>query len=205
MHLELNLKSTVEICYSIMKPRIARILRIFWIWIHAPFLAPQKLQKAPVLIRKIREIRGSPNLEARQNSVFWLKSLTLLGCFALASCSWLGWGKKKTHPEPPVATATLVGRVASIQPDRRFVLVQSYGKWQVATGSILITSGPDARSANLLATGESLDQFAAADLQSGTVEVGDAVLLPPPISKKIPPTTPELPKIQQPTQAIKTP
>lgn len=132
--------------------------------------------------------------------------LTLLGlgCLALVSCSWLGLGKK-SKPDPPPPQPTLVGRIASIPSERRFVLIQSYGKWTVPTGSVLISSGLDARSANLLATGESLGQFAAADIQSGSVEVGDAVLLPPPISKKIPPIPPDPPPTQPPNPAIKPP
>ena len=69
----------------------------------------------------------------------------------------------------------LVGRIASIPPDRKFVLIQSYGTWTVPTGSILTTHGPNQRAANLLATGEKLGQFAAADVKSGTLEVGDGV------------------------------
>lgn len=69
----------------------------------------------------------------------------------------------------------LVGRVASIPADRTFVLIQSYGTWNVETGSILTTQGPEGRSANLLATGEKLGQYAAADIRTGTLEVGDGV------------------------------
>ncbi len=69
----------------------------------------------------------------------------------------------------------LVGRIASIPADRKFALIQSYGTWNVATRSILTTQGPEGRAANLLATGEKLGQYAAADIQSGTLEVGDGV------------------------------
>ncbi len=69
----------------------------------------------------------------------------------------------------------LVGRIASIPQQRKFVLIQSYGTWKVPAGSVLTTQGPDGRAANLLATGEQLGQYAAADLRSGSVEVGDGV------------------------------
>ena len=45
----------------------------------------------------------------------------------------------------------------------------------IETGTILTTRGENDRTANLLVTGESLGQFAAADLKSGALEVGDAV------------------------------
>lgn len=87
---------------------------------------------------------------------------------------------KATDPEPPqVERAKLVGRIASIPADKRFVLIQSYGKWNLGSGQILTTHGPDERSANLRTTGESLGEFAAADLQSGLVEIGDAVYSQP--------------------------
>lgn len=86
---------------------------------------------------------------------------------------------KSTKPAEPAAPTTeapqLIGRIASIPADQRFVLIQTYGRQTIKTGSILTTRGPEKRSANLLATGESLGQFTAADIQSGSVEIGDAV------------------------------
>lgn len=78
--------------------------------------------------------------------------------------------KKEEAPKP-----RLVGRVASIPADRKFILIQAYGVWNIETGAILTTQGPDGRTANLRATGEKLGQFAAADIQSGTLEIGDGV------------------------------
>ncbi|MEI6674265.1 MAG: hypothetical protein WCO57_03710 [Verrucomicrobiota bacterium] len=113
--------------------------------------------------------------------------LVVLGCGCLISCAWLG-PKKKPASKDPVPQPKLVGRIASTPADRRFVLIQSYGKWTVETGSVLVARGPDERTANLLATGEVLGQFAAADLQSGTLEVGDAVFLLPPATHNTPKT-----------------
>jgi hypothetical protein len=100
-------------------------------------------------------------------------------CLGFLSCGTL----KSTKPEKPdtdkkpVVTEgpKLVGRVATIPADRRFVLIQSYGKWEMEAGAILTTRGPDERAANLRVTGEKLGEFAAADLQSGLVEKGAAV------------------------------
>lgn len=93
-----------------------------------------------------------------------------LACFAVISCA-----TKEPEEKPKAEPPQLVGRIASIPADRRFVLIQSYGKWTAEPGTILTTRGADQRSANLLVTGEALGQFAAADLQSGQVELGDAV------------------------------
>lgn len=71
----------------------------------------------------------------------------------------------------------LVGRVANVPADKRFILIQSYGDWKVASGTVLIAHGTDGRTANLLATGEVMGQYAAADVQSGEVRSGDGVYL----------------------------
>jgi hypothetical protein len=100
----------------------------------------------------------------------WIATAALIGCSSLTPEK-----SDKTKEKPAAEAPKLVGRIASIPPDKRFVLIQSYEKWNIEAGTILTTRGTEDRTANLLATGESLGQFAAADLQSGIVEVGDAV------------------------------
>lgn len=81
-----------------------------------------------------------------------------------------------TPPEKPKKDQIrLVGRIASVHKNPDFALIQSYGTWTVPTGAILATSGTDGRAANLKVTGEKTGQFAAADIQSGTLEIGDSV------------------------------
>ena len=133
----------------------------------------------------------------------FLRLAALLGAaLALSSCGVFKSRKPaETKDKPQSEAPKLIGRIASIPADKRFVLIQSYEKWNVETGTILTTRGPDDRTANLLATGESLGQFAAADLQSGLVEVGDAVYsrhVPKPTAPPAEPDTiPELPENQQ--------
>ncbi len=101
------------------------------------------------------------------------------GCIFLTACGSFATGKppekNQKKPEPASAAPRLVGKIASIPADKRFVLIQSFGKWNIETGSILTSRGAEERTANLLATGETLGEFAAADVQSGLVEVGDGV------------------------------
>ena len=92
----------------------------------------------------------------------------------LASCG----GKPEEEPKGKAAALTsprLVGRIASIPAERNFALIQAYGTWETETGTILTTQGPEGRTANLKVTGEKLGQYAAADIQSGTLEIGDGV------------------------------
>lgn len=134
--------------------------------------------------------------------------LRIIACalIVLPGCALHGEkDKAKTDTPEPSNDPKLVGVIASIPADRKFVLIQSYGKWKVETGTILTTRGAEHRSANLVVTGETLGQFAAADLQSGSVERGDAVYsrhTPKPVepAAEAPPTEgpttadPELPK-----------
>ncbi|NJM36724.1 MAG: hypothetical protein HC845_01960 [Akkermansiaceae bacterium] len=56
--------------------------------------------------------------------------------------------------KPKVEPPKLVGKIASIPADKRFVLIQSYGKWSCEAGQILTTRGAENRTANLRVTGE---------------------------------------------------
>lgn len=107
-----------------------------------------------------------------------MKVRLLFGVFVVLGICGCGlkWQKPAIEKsEKPTDGPQLVGRIASLPPDKRFALIQSYGKWLVETGRILTTRGPGDRTANLLVTGESLGEFAAADVQSGQVKVGDGV------------------------------
>lgn len=79
--------------------------------------------------------------------------------------------EKKTSPN----VSRLIGRVASMPMDKRFVLVQTYEPSSFEAGAILTTRGDGERTANLKVTGEKLGQFLAADIQAGEIEVGDGV------------------------------
>lgn len=103
-------------------------------------------------------------------------------CLALCACSVFKPGKPDADTVAPAKVPEgpeLVGRIASIATERRFVLIQSYGPWKREAGAVLTTRGDEDRVANLLVTGESAGLFAAADIQSGIVEIGDAVYAPP--------------------------
>jgi hypothetical protein len=97
----------------------------------------------------------------------------LISLLFLSSCA-----DKADETPPPTEKkdqARLVGRIASIHKNPDFALIQSYGVWNVPTGAILATIGLEDRAANLKVTGEKTGQFAAADIQSGTLEIGDSV------------------------------
>ena len=119
----------------------------------------------------------------------WLLSCVLLGL--LISCAKKPEVKPVAEKKPEGDGPMLVGRIASVPADRTFALVQAYGKWRVETGAILTSSGPAARAANLRVTGEKLGQYAAVDIQSGTLEVGDGVFTTQAIPEEKAPEVPE--------------
>lgn len=101
----------------------------------------------------------------------------VLGVSLLTSCSLFnGTGEQPVESE---SAPRLVGRIDSVPAGEDFVLIQSYGPWRVAEGSILTGSGSDGRTSNLVVTGEKLGQHAAADVRSGVAKVGDSVYYRP--------------------------
>lgn len=117
-------------------------------------------------------INRQSNRSIKRVYLYTSLSLSLI-LFFLSSCA------DKPAPAPPEKPKKdqirLVGRIASVHKNPDFVLIQAYGTWTVPTGVILATSGTDGRAANLKVTGEKTGQFAAADIQSGTIEIGDSV------------------------------
>lgn len=101
----------------------------------------------------------------------------------LPSCATKSEPGNAEPDSPKKQSAHIVGRIASISSDRTFVLIQAYGSWNIPTGTILISQGSEGRTANLRVTGEKLGQYAAADLQSGNLIAGDAVIHRPALTK----------------------
>jgi hypothetical protein len=105
-----------------------------------------------------------------------VKPLLLLASLVLSSCSLFSDGEA---PEVSETKPRLVGRIASIPDAGDFVLIEAYGKWSVPEGGLLSGIGSEGRTSNLVATGERLGQFSAADIRSGVAKVGDSVYYRP--------------------------
>lgn len=108
--------------------------------------------------------------------VWMIAALIALG---LSNCGLFREKEKKEVKKDEKSESKLVGRIASISADKKFVTIQSYGSWQVPAGSVLTTLGADQRASNLRCSGEKLGQFAAADIQAGLPLAGDAVFYSP--------------------------
>jgi hypothetical protein len=104
--------------------------------------------------------------------------LFVISC-AVTACAHKTDGQDKEKSKVKQEGPKLVGRVQSRAAGKNFVLIESYGKWAYDEGVNLYTYGPDGRTAALVTSGEKLGQFAAADVSSGQVEIGDAVYYRP--------------------------
>jgi len=121
---------------------------------------------------------GDPEHVAAMNrALIWI--IAALLALGLSSCALFRMKEKKDVKKDEKSQSKLVGRIASISADKKFVTIQSYGSWQVPAGSVLTTLGADQRASNLRSSGEKLGQFAAADIQAGLPLTGDAVFYSP--------------------------
>lgn len=120
----------------------------------------------------------------------------------LPSC---GLFKKKPKPSERNRNVRLAGRVYKVDEKSRFVLIRRYGPWRVSEGEVVESRG-EGRTASLLPTGERLGEHVAADIRSGTADIGDGVYIRKIFTTKMPeisassegPANPD--KLPQPTQ-----
>ncbi len=77
--------------------------------------------------------------------------------------------------EEPRYLLTAVGQVNSYEKESGIILVRTYGKIGEGEGTAFISSGPSGSSGNLKFTGQKNHLFAAAELQTGTLEPGDLI------------------------------
>lgn len=105
--------------------------------------------------------------------------MLLVPLLALLSSSCFLFKSKEELPEDSKTKPRLVGRVAQIPSGSDFLLIESYGAWEVPDGGLLSGVGTEGRTSNLVATGEKLGQYAAADIRSGLAKIGDSVYYRP--------------------------
>lgn len=101
-------------------------------------------------------------------------SLSLTGCGLFGGKPELEPTEQKKPSQP-----RYIGQITSIHAAQGFVLIRRSPGVTLVPSTILISRGPGGpkqqRVANLRITGESLGQMAAADIQSGSPQVGDSV------------------------------
>ena len=101
----------------------------------------------------------------------------MLVAFSMGACGW--FGEEEEEKEVSKTAPRLVGRVASIHESEGFVLIENFRSLTLGEGLLLSTRGEEGRASTLVVSGEKMGRYAAADLKSGTLEVGDEVYARP--------------------------
>jgi hypothetical protein len=117
--------------------------------------------------------------------------LLILIALSLASCAWLGRGKKARRDAEERARAASrpvsVGRVALVNASEHFALIEADLAQVPASGTKLRTYSGGVLSSELRATGVRRRPFLVADLVSGVPAKGDLVVQPAPEEPAPPP------------------
>ncbi len=106
--------------------------------------------------------------------------------FGLTSCSSISSPEKSEasseklseavpEQQPALERYQTVGRIASVNQEEKFVLVQQYARTTLPEGSTLSSFGANGERSNLRVSGEKMGLFSVADIRSGTARVGDPV------------------------------
>lgn len=113
--------------------------------------------------------------------MIWYRIVLVGWLLAVVSCGLFGEKEEEDELGPEAASAPkLIGRIASINEPQRFVLIEGYGEWKLGEGLLLSSfGGENERSGSLIASGERMGRYAAADWKSGQLEVGDLVYARP--------------------------
>ncbi len=95
----------------------------------------------------------------------------------LTSCTKNEPDVEEEKPAPKITPQRqVVGRIASVAKNDRFVLIQKYGPGLLPPNFLYQSQGADGRTASLRPSGERVRDFYAADLISGSPQKGDAVI-----------------------------
>ncbi len=101
------------------------------------------------------------------------------GILLISSCAGSKVEEVKKVEEPD--RDVLVARVASVNKEQNYVLIQRFGRLVIPEDSVLYALGSRVETggsaASIKLTGEKLGQFLAADVLMGELVVGDAVYL----------------------------
>lgn len=94
----------------------------------------------------------------------------ILVCLALSGCALFG---KKKKPIPAATLPTFLGRVAMVDTEHRFVLLDSGAAAALAPGTQVVTFRDKRRTAVLRTTGESQPPYVALAILVGEPALGD--------------------------------
>lgn len=106
-----------------------------------------------------------------------MKIIGLIICFLLPGLLMSCADQEVKEAEKLVSQDILVGRVASINKQAGYLLIQRYKKFSVSENTIFYTRSEAGTVGGIKVSGQELGQFLAADLVTGEHAIGDAVFM----------------------------
>ena len=87
-------------------------------------------------------------------------------------------GRGEDGEAPGISSMRVVGEIASVHPNEKFVLIKRYFQGGgFGEGTLIASVSPGGVTSSLVLTGETLGRYHAADIQEGTPSNGDVVVV----------------------------
>ena len=87
-------------------------------------------------------------------------------------------GRGEDGEEPGISSMRVVGEIASVHPNEKFVLIKRYFQGGgFGEGTLIASVSPGGVTSSLVLTGETLGRYHAADIQEGSPSNGDVVVV----------------------------
>ena len=87
-------------------------------------------------------------------------------------------GRGEDGEAPGISSMRVVGEIASVHPNEKFVLIKRYFQGGgFGEGTLIASVSPGGVTSSLVLTGETLGRYHAADIQEGSPSNGDVVVV----------------------------
>ena len=87
-------------------------------------------------------------------------------------------GRGEDGEAPGISSMRVVGEIASVHPNEKFVLIKRYFQGGgFGEGTLIASVSPGGVTSSLVLTGETLGRYHAADIQEGGPSNGDVVVV----------------------------
>lgn len=87
-------------------------------------------------------------------------------------------GRGEDGEAPGISAMRVVGEIASVHPNEKFVLIKRYFQGGgFGEGTLIASVSPGGVTSSLVLTGETLGRYHAADIQEGSPSNGDVVVV----------------------------
>ena len=105
-------------------------------------------------------------------------------------------GRGEDGEAPGISSMRVVGEIASVHPNEKFVLIKRYFQGGgFGEGTLIASVSPGGVTSSLVLTGETLGRYHAADIQEGSPSNGDVVVVRQAVEEDIDGPTESFPQV----------